>query len=229
MLSQFRITMMGAAVIAMAGAAFQGQAVGQECSACSASPAFGFPATSSCGRHGCGLGDGHLRASLEQAQARNALVGARNDAWPKPFNCYDRQAYANVWGSFINAGYERQCVLSSVHFDEETNELNAFGKTIVSGLVQNMPQARRTVFVHRGGDEDQAQRRLDSVRESLESMFGQASAAQVAFSSELPVRGSALRVENLQRLEFEAIPVPVIPIASGTTSVSAGIGGGGGQ
>ena len=127
--------------------------------------------------------------------------------------------YERTWGKYIDAGYERQCVLSSIHFDDETNELSQFGRTIVSGLVQNMPQARKTIYVHRDGDQQRSQERLDNVRSSIEYMFGHNIPAQVAFSAQRPVRVSALRVETLQRLEAEATPVPIIPIASGTTSV----------
>ncbi len=226
MLSQFKSMMLCAVVATLAGVGAQGDAVGQACSDCAGTPAFGFPDRGGCGARGCGIGDGHVRDNLHQAQERNALVAARNDAWPKPFVCVDRQIYENLWGKYIDSGYERQCVLSSMHFDAETGELNDFGRTIVSGLVQNMPQARKTVYIHRDGNEARSQQRMDSVRQSIEYMFGHNTPAQVAFSGEQPVRGSALRVERLQSLEFEATPVPIIPIASGTQSVSAGVGGG---
>lgn len=227
MLSQFKSMMLCAAVATLSGVAMQGNAVGQGCSDCAGTPAFGFPGGGGggCGAAGCGIADGHVRDNLHQAQERNALVAARNDAWPKPFVCVDRQIYENLWGKYIDSGYERQCVLSSMHFDKETGELNDFGRTIVSGLVQNMPQARKTVYVNRDGNQERSQKRMENVRESIEYMFGHNTPAQVAFSNEQPVRGSALRVERLQSLEFEATPVPIIPIASGTQSVAAGVGG----
>ena len=220
MLSQFKSMMLCAAVATLAGAVTHGQAVGQGCSACAQTQSFGH----GCHGGGCGIGDGHVRDSLQEAQERNALVAARNDAWPKPFSCVDRQIYQGVWGQFIDAGYERQCVLSSIHFDDETNELSTFGKTIVFGLVQNMPHTRKTVYINRDSNEQRSQLRLDNVRGSIEKMFGQAVPAQVAFSNQLPVRGSALRVERLQGLEFEATPVPIIPIASGSQTVSSAAG-----
>jgi hypothetical protein len=216
MLSQFKSMMLCTAVAALAGVAIQSQAIGQECSSCN-----GGYAARGCGS-GCGVGNGQVRDSIHERQDRNALVAARNDAWPKPFACVDRQIYENLWGKYIDSGYERQCVLSSMHFDE-SGELNAFGRTIVTGLVQNMPQARKTIFVHRDGDEQRSQARLDNVRDSIEYMFGHNTPAMVAFSRETPMRVSALRVERLQSLEFEATPVPIIPIASGTQSVSAGL------
>jgi hypothetical protein len=235
MLSQFKSMMVCVAVATLASVGIQSEAAGQGCSTCSQSSAFGFPSDAGCGAGGCGAGgcasgrcglrNGELRASLDQAQERNGLVAARNDAWPKPFNCIDRQLYERQWGKYIDAGYERTCVLSSMHFDQSTNELSQFGRTIVSGLVQNMPQARKVVYIHRDGDEQRSQERLENVRESIEYMFGHNTPAQVAFSNQAPVRVSALRVETLQRLEAEATPVPIIPIASGTTSVQQGAGG----
>ena len=231
MLSQFKSMVLCVAVATLASVGTQGEAAGQGCSTCTGSSAFGFPSDAGgcgaggCGSGGCGLRSGELRASLDQAQERNGLVAARNDAWPKPFNCVDRQLYESQWGKYIDAGYERQCVLSSVHFDQETNKLSRFGRTIVSGLVQNMPQARKTIYIHRDADEQLSQERLDNVRESIEYMFGHNTPAQVAFTNQVPVRVGALRIETLQRLEAEATPVPIIPIAAGTTSVQQSAGG----
>lgn len=227
MLSQFKSMMLCVAVATLASIGSQGEAVGQGCSACGGSSAFGFPsqnagcASGKCGLggHGHGHGNGQLRASIDQAQARNGLVSARNDAWPKPFTCIDRQLYENQWGKYIDAGYERQCVLSSIHFEKDSNELSRFGRTIVSGLIQNMPQARKTIYIHRDEDQQRSQERLDNVRETIEYMFGHNAPAQVAFSAQKPQRVSALRIETLQALEAEATPVPIIPIAAGTTSV----------
>ena len=234
MLSQFKSIMLCATVATLASFSMQNQVVGQGCSTCGGAPTFGFPAhkgcgaggcgSKGCGAGGCGLGDGHLRESIHEGLERSALIAARNDAWPKPFNCADRRVYENVWGKYIDAGYERQTVLSSTHFDSETGELNDFGRTIVSGLLQNMPESRKGLFVHRDGDADRSQQRMDNLREYIQYNYGQNTASRVAFSNELPMRGSGLRVERLQSLEFEATPVPIIPIASGTTSVTAGIG-----
>lgn len=234
MLSQFKSMMLCAAVATLASIGIQGVAVGQGCSACGETSAFGFPSQGGCGAGGCGgghcgaggcgIGNGNVRASLDQVHQRNDLVSARNDAWPKPFTCIDRQLYESQWGKYIDAGYVRQCVLSSIHFDQKSNELSEFGRTIVSGLVQNMPRDRKTIYIHRDGDEQRSQERLEHVRDAIHYMFGHNIPAQVAFTSQEPVRGSALRVETLQRLEAEATPVPIIPIASGTTSVTDGSG-----
>jgi len=230
MLSQIKSIVLFAAVASLASIGIQGVAVGQGCSKCGNFAPFGFPSQSGCGAggcsgghcgaHGCGGGNGNVRAHLDQVEERNNLVSARNDAWPKPFTCIDRQIYESQWGKFIDAGYERQCVLSSIHFKQDSNELSDFGRTIVSGLVQNMPQSRKTIYIHRDSNEQRSQERMENVRETIQYMFGHHIPAQVAFSHQEPVRGSALRVETLQRLGAEATPVPIIPIASGTTSVN---------
>jgi len=170
--------MLCVAVASLASIGSQSVAVGQGCSACGETSTFGFPSQGGrgsggcsgghCGAGGCGLGDGSVRASLDQTQKRNDLVSARNDAWPKPFTCIDRQLYESQWGKFIDSGYERQCVLSSIHFKQKTNELSDFGRTIVAGLVQNMPQARKTIYINRDGNEQRSQERLENVRETIQ-------------------------------------------------------------
>ena len=38
-------------------------------------------------------------------------VAARNNAWPKPFNCADRQLYFSIWEPMIDSGFERNALL----------------------------------------------------------------------------------------------------------------------
>ncbi|MEM9943635.1 MAG: hypothetical protein AAF939_18880, partial [Planctomycetota bacterium] len=91
----------------------------QECSSCNSNfnGSFGYSSPAQacggkCGR-GCGLCSGQLKANLEAAQANNALVYARNNNFPKPFNCADRQLYFSIWSPMIDRGFETQCVLSN--------------------------------------------------------------------------------------------------------------------
>lgn len=213
------------AAIAMTGVCTAGDAVvGQDCgscSTCSDTAVFGYP-SGCCGGGVGGHRDAH-RAQREANQQRRQLVAARNDAWPKPFDCLDRQTYFSMWRPFVEAGYERHCVLSSVHFDRDTNELNDYGRTMLAGIIQNMPQARKTVFIHQDTDLETSQARMDHVRSTINGTYGHMTSAQVAFSNELPFQAPANRLEVLSELEFDNVPTPVIPIATGTNSVSSSI------
>jgi len=200
---------------------------------------FGYPAVNNCdncanvGCNGCrsrGNGD-HPRIDAWKAQhdekhAHYHKIYGRNNAWPMPWNCADRQLYFKIWEPMIDQGFEEQCVLSSTHFDPETHELNKFGQHAVAGIMQNMPSTRKHVFVHQEGDERLNTARLNSVRETINTFYGQQidGPARVSFSKRLPNRISGDQAEGINRLWFDKMPTPIIPISSGE-SVSSAVGG----
>ena len=195
----------------------------QNCSSCTAE--FSYPGSSQCGGcDTCGGGSGKYRPKLEEWKALNAKVCARNDAWPKPFNCADRQLYFEIWRPMIDQGFEEQCVLTSVHFDPETNELNRFGIFTVQGILQNMPTSRKKVFVNRDVDQSVSQARMDNVNQVVKTYYNHmAPNAEVAFSNMLPSSIKGNRAETINQLFIEGAPTPIIPISSGSQSVSGSI------
>ena len=193
----------------------------QNCSSCSSD--FGYPSSvSDCGCGGCGSGRNHPK--IESMKALNHKVCARNDAWPKPFNCADRQLYFAMWQPMIDQGFEEQCVLTSVHFDPETHELNNFGITTVQGIMQNMPTSRKKVFVNRDVDQSISQARLNNVNNVVKTYYNQvAPNAEVAYSNLMPSSIRGPRAETINQLFIQGAPAPIIPISSGSQSVSSSI------
>jgi len=182
-----------------------------------------------CGAGGCGLrgrSGGHmdeLKAKYAHAQKINSRVVARNEAWPMPFDCADRQLYFSIWDPMIDQGFEEQCVLNSAHFDAETNELNQFGRYTVAGIMQNMPTTRRMVFIHRDSDQSANDKRMSQVKSTIDTFYGQMGPAKVAFSTKLPVTLRGDKAAAISQLSAENRPTPVIPISSGET-VSSSVG-----
>lgn len=156
-----------------------------------------------------------------KAREHAATVSARNDAWPKPFDCADRQLYTSMWAPMINKGFEEQCVLTSNHFDPVTGKLNTFGNHTVAGIMNNMPQARRTVFIHRDTDAKLNQQRMRMVKETITTFYGTDKLAKIEFSNELPVKLRGAEAEKITELWYAGKPAPIIPIASGTESLDA--------
>lgn len=211
--------MLAAATIWMSGAC---QA--QNCSSCSSE--FGYPSSvSDCGGcGGCGSGRSGNHPKIDSMKALNSKVCARNDAWPKPFNCADRQLYFTMWQPMIDQGFEEQCVLTSVHFDPETHELNKFGISTVQGIMQNMPTARKKVFVNRDVDQSISQARLNNVNNVVNTYYNQvAPNAVVAYSNLMPSSIRGPRAEIINQLFIQGAPTPIIPISSGSQSVSSSI------
>ncbi len=185
-----------------------------------------------CGSAGCdggcqpggrNVGNQQLKAKINHTRSNCAQVMARNQAWPMPFGCADRQLYFTMWDAMIDQGFEEQCVLSSAHFDPETGELNRFGKTSVADIMQNMPSSRREVFVHREADEQSNNARLAAVRDTIQTYYGNMGPARVSFSSKLPVTLRGTKAEAISITLYENQPAPIIPIATGG-SVSSAVG-----
>ena len=208
------------ALLVAAALCFGNLAVGQDCGACAESgcgTGFGYPGKS--GHFG-----GSRHEKFEALKAQNAKIAARNDAWPKPFNCADRQLYHEIWAPMINEGFEEQCVLNETHFDSGTHELNRFGLHTVAGIVQNMPSHRKHVFVTQDADETITQARLANVQTTLQTYYGQiAPSAQVSLSTKQPAFISGVRAETISNKFISGQPVPNIPISSANSTVSSSI------
>jgi ribosomal protein L37E len=223
MLKLNSLIFMAAAAVLMGGNSFA-----QDCNTCGT--VSNYPVASGCSS--CAAGgfgnSGRMsnhRAQLQQIFADNAKSRKRNDAWPMPFDCADRQLYFSIWNPMINQGFEEQCVLSSMHFDKETHELNKFGRHAVAGIMQNMPTQFKHVYVNRDSDQSVSDARMASVRDIVSTFYSQvAPNAQLDFSTKLPSSVTGTRAENINRQYIEGAPSPIIPISSGSDSVSASIG-----
>jgi len=177
-----------------------------------------------CGAAGClggGIGVGgkldELKAKCAHTKAINERTTARNNAWPKPFDCADRQAYFSVWEPMIDQGWEEQCVLTAAHFDPESHELNKFGQTAVAGIMQNNPSHRRVVFIHRDVNDQINQQRRSMVEDTINTFYGHSNTAQIAFSNKRPVTTSGQRGAQIQEEWMGAQATPAIAVSTGGT------------
>lgn len=219
-----------------------GETVAQDCAACAPAPpmtqqVFGYPSgggmvgCSDCANTGsrckrCSMfGSGELKARREHTRQMNLQISARNNVWPQPFDCADRQLYFKMWEAMIDQGFEEQCVLTSAHFTTGTNELNRFGVNTVAGIIQNMPSNRRQIFIHRDVDDNTNTERMANVKNTIKTYYGQFGGAQVAYSSSLPVNIRGITASNIDQKWTEGMQTPVIPISSGE-GVASSVGGG---
>lgn len=214
------------------------------CSSCAtgtAGQAFGFPAQASgsvyqsafsgggCGHGGCGgraRGQfvNEMKARCDHARMIHDRTMARNGAWPKPFDCADRQLYFSVWEPMIDQGFEEQCVLTSAHFDPATNELNKFGQHAVAGIMQNMPSTRRTVFLNRDTNPEVSEARRKAVADTINTFYGQQGPASIAYSQKRPVTTHGLKAALIQEQLLGNMPTPAIPVSVGQ-DVNSAVGG----
>ncbi len=223
MLKLNSLIFMAAAAVLMGGNSFA-----QDCTSCGT--ASNYPVASGCnscssGGYGRSGRTSSHRDKLKQAFADAEKSRKRNDAWPMPFDCADRQLYFSMWNPMIEQGFEEQCVLSGVHFDEQTNELNKFGRHAVAGIMQNMPTQFKNVYINRDADQAISDARMASVRDIVTTFYSQvAPNAQLNFSTKMPASITGTRAERINQSFIEGAPTPIIPISSGSDSVSSSVG-----
>ncbi len=211
------------AVLAVFGLATAATVASAQCSSCdTAGSQFSYPATGHGGLLGRSQIGSELRSQFEQQRAINQRIAARNLAWPRPFTCVSRQLYHNMFNAMVNAGWEDQCILTDVHFEEDTGELTRYGVQQIGGMMMNMPQGRRVVFVQQGADQEKTSDRVQRIRDVISTYYPQRGGI-VQVSARTPATQSGLRAENISNLAGESTPAPIIPVASGTS----GIGGSG--
>lgn len=193
--------------------------------------AFGFPGgESACSTGACGVvsngsqrafGNHQISQRLQATQAQNDKIYARNAAWPKPFACASRQHYHNMWRPMFDAGWEDQCILTSVHFDQD-GELTRYGKNQISGMMMNMPRSRRTIFVQELANQADTNARVAKVQNVIQTWFAQRG-GMVQVSSRTAVTMSGVRAVGITEGSLNSAPAPIIPIADGSSGVSQAV------
>ena len=189
--------------------------------------AFGYPggSCSTCGpSHGFGGGGGHkhgevLKAKINHALELDAKVSARNQAWPKPFTCADRQIYSAMWAPMIDAGFADQTTITGTHFKE--GKLTRYGKHQIAGIMRNMPQNRKVVYVQRDVDEVTTQNRFNEVQQLVSMFYGQA--GRVSLTDRNPINQTGQRAEATTNNYYNALAPPTIPVADSTSTVGSSV------
>ena len=224
-----------AAFAAVTFAGLSGQASAQSCSSCAPAPSIGVaypsaPVMAGCGQGGCGHGQGHssikehfhlFKQKLAFKSAINERAAARNDAWPKPFACWDKRDYHAIWAPMLQSGIETQSVLDSHYFTND-NELNRVGIDRIAGIVLNMPTNEKTVYVTRGPNEGINQARIASIRNTISTYYGQVSGVDVRLSDRIPTTMSGPNALQVLEGRSPVLPPAIIPVGT-ANSVSEAV------
>ena len=218
--------------IATAPGSLDGCATPASCG--SAGCGFGYPGgncTDGCAGGGCGLrgGIGHHNGPFRQHACHLMNIHrrdyARNQAWPKPFDCADRQLYFSIWETMLDSGYRWNCLFTADHFDADTNMLNEVGKSKLAGIFKNNPVGQKVALVQNDGNGGVLEARVQNLRSTIDKWYGNGSFNEVALATEFPTTFGGARVENLNKKFGDETPPPVIPVASGSGSTSdVGVG-----
>ena len=208
------------------------------CNSCGSETSFGYPAESGyssavgCGS-GCGsrcglnrLGSGgglfsSAKSHYHHLASINDKAFERSRAWPKPFDCADRQLYFSIWDQMLTHGYQLNCVFDNSHFDPETNQLNAAGTSKLKGIFLNSPKGQKVAYVQNSGSTQMVDSRLNNLRNTIEQWYGSENFSEIAATNIRPSTFAGPRVEVLQQLGTQSIAPPFIPVATGTGSTTS--------
>jgi hypothetical protein len=157
------------------------------------------------------------RAQWDVTKQHADLISQRNDAWPKPFQCYDRQSYHGIFAVMTQRGWQCECTLTSDHFDPQTQELNRAGKAKIHGIMTNLPEIARQVHVYQDSTAEVAAARLSNVRAEIQNSFVALPEPQLAVTTYVPHGMNGALVEDVQKRFVENLPDPAVPAAKTTT------------
>ena len=202
--------------------------IGQECESC-------VDVVSDCqsvvnGNGSCGaMGGGclhSLKGQLSHLREINRVVTARNEAWPKPFGCADRQLYFQMWDPMLEAGWKSACVFNQRHFDEGTADLNQAGRMKVAAIMRNYPIGQKAFYLEREMAASLSDERLMTLKNSVEKWFGLSQVTEIGFADVIPLPGNGSRAKAISEGYIKNLPDPVIPVQNlGASLDAAGSGG----
>ena len=135
----------------------------------------------------------------------------RNNCWPKPFVCPDRQSVRAPFVTMVAKGWQRQNTLGDHHFEVDTGQLNRTGQLKVRWILTQAPAAHRSIYVHRAIDPAQTTTRIDAVQQLAIRILPKGQLPAV-METHLPAPGwSAEQMDAIGRRYQATIPDPRLP------------------
>jgi len=139
----------------------------------------------------------------------------RNNCWPAPFVCPDRQAVREPFVRMVAKGWTRENTLGDHHFEPETGKLTYAGVLKVRKILLLGPIEHRTIYVYRAMKPEETAARVDAVQQLAADTLRTGQLPAV-LETNLPAPGwPADQVDNVSRRYRATMPDPRLPAASG--------------
>ncbi len=145
----------------------------------------------------------------------------RNNCWPEPFVCPDRQAVRAPFNVMVHNGWQLQNTVSNHHFEEESGELTIAGKNKIFWILNHAPKQHRVVYVQKSRDPEITVQRLQMVQALAGVYAPEGTLAMVQATINEPPGWTAERVGSVTRAFESSAPAPQLPAAA-TSSASTG-------
>ena len=135
----------------------------------------------------------------------------RVNAWPEPFIHADRDAARAPFTAMVTNGWERQTTLGDYHFDPQTQQLTRGGVNKLRWILTQVPESRRTVFVHSSANRDITAMRIDSVQQATARVLPNGALPAVLRTNTEPPGWPADYIDAIDRSARSTIPAPRLP------------------
>ena len=112
-------------------------------------------------------------------------------------------------------------MLTSDHFNPETNELNRAGESRVSWIMQKASQANKQIFVYEDKTGPTMEQRMSAVRNFTERYYAHMGGVQIAKSNILPNQVQADYIARTMAGYRQEVPQQRIPVQVGATIQNA--------
>lgn len=90
---------------------------------------------------------------------------AEQQRWPRPYNCWDRDAARAPFPTMIHNGWRRQNLLADHDFSPDGTKLSSAGQAKVRWILTQAPLEHRSIFVRRAETAEQTAARINAVRD----------------------------------------------------------------
>ncbi|MCP4942419.1 MAG: hypothetical protein ACR2N1_13670 [Rubripirellula sp.] len=138
----------------------------------------------------------------------------RNNAWPAPFNEADAMNVVAPFEMMKANGWRMHNTIGHELFRPDDGALMASGNKRVYWIATQAPQARRTVFVLRGGSERETAARVAAVRDTISRIDVQGPVPDVQITEIEPHHSPGAWATKINREWLQNLAAPRLPTSS---------------
>jgi hypothetical protein len=158
-------------------------------------------------------------ACLESAIAGDTF--ARNNSWPDPFICRDRELVSGPLQATVANGWKRQCLLQAYHFDE-TSQLTQAGQRKLEWVLTQAPVQRRALFVQRSQNPEVTAARVETVTRAASRLSNASQVPQIVETDRVDEGWPAQEVDDVAKAYQKTTPDPRLRPASSASPSGSG-------
>ncbi|QDT12036.1 hypothetical protein [Stieleria marina] len=145
----------------------------------------------------------------------------RNNAWPDPFNEIDAMQVVAPFEAMKRNGWRLNNTLGNELFRGGDGALLASGNQKIHWIATQAPAHRREIFVLRGRSDEETQKRVTSVQQTLAGYTRNGATPPVMVTDRSPSSSSGAYATQINRMYLQDLPAPKLPSTSAAGTAAA--------